>query len=105
MSEQKIVKKLAIRNYTIFFTLKENEFIKLEDCHENLKEIQIESKLDLESYKAIHVKFNELSFNFFSSGKGTLYFSKENLSIQEANEILNRFYYAFIESFIIKAKS
>ena len=104
MVSQKIVHGLTIRNYRIEFPVKVNEFILLEDCYWNLKEVGVFCKMDLETYKAIHVKFEEVSFNFFSSGKGILYFSSEVISVEEANEILNKFLFVFVRPFI-KVKS
>ncbi len=105
MIGQQIVQRLAIRNYRIEFPVRKNCFIKLEECYNNLKKNSVLCKLDLESYKAVHVKFEEISFNFFSSGKGTLYFSSEKLLVEEANEILNKFFVVFVDSFVVESES
>ena len=101
MVDRQIVRSLAIRNYKIEFPFKKNKFVDLEECYKNLKKKGVLCKLDLESYKALQVHFKEIAFNFFSSGKGTLYFSSELLSVEEANEILNRFYYVFVRPFVV----
>ena len=100
----KVVQRLAIRNYVIKFPLNVGECVDLSACFENLKVNGVVCSLDLESYKAIQVKFEEISFNFFSSGKGTLYFSSEVISVDEADEVLNRFLLVFVRPFI-KVKS
>lgn len=92
---------LAIRNYRIRFPLRKDEFVVLEDCYRNLLGCGVSCKLDLESYKAVFVEFEELSFNFFSSGKGTLYFRRDDLSVEEADVVLNRFFVVFVKPFVI----
>lgn len=95
-----IVRGLSIRNYRIVFPLKSNQFIELRGCFNNLIECGVDCR---ETYNhSLFVVFEELSFNFFSSGKGILYFRRENFSVEEADSILATFFGAFLLPFVFE---